>query len=819
MYSKRVVVGRPFCIFAFYCFYKMLKYLTLTSLLLMVAHGLVAQTGQRKQLLDASTGMPVAFANVVFDRQGKGTMSDINGFFNVDVDAVGDSVFIRCLGYHPQAIGKKEFAALISILMSPSNYELSPVDVYPGVNPALAIMVQVVRNIPVNNPDLTADYQCNIYHKMVFRYLVNDSLRYPGSISPRLAASMDDHYLLLMESLSEKRHKAPGTSSEQVISSRVSGFNDASLAMLPVQIQPFVFYQKYVKLMDDDYLNPVSDQGIDHYFFHIEDTVTNALGDTLYYISFVPKRRSNINGLKGSLHVHAQTWAIKSVSATAEKTGGSLWLTIRQNYRQVNGVQWFPEQLESSLVIIPKRFSPQMPYPIVAEGKSYVTSVNLNPTFTAKDFSMFALTDKSQSTNAPSIDTYRYVPLSAKDSATYLKIDSIGRQKNLDNLLALQRNLLDGYIPIGVMKLDYRKLFDYTSFEGLKLGIGLWTSEKVSEVWSTGGYFVHGFASHQNNYGVGAKLIVSKRLESSLNVNWRDEFAEVGVYSFVDGFKLRSPESFRKFLSETMDRRRELLFSAESRIAKGLKGRINALYNESEPVANYSFFVDNTVVAPAYTGAEVSLNLRYQPRESLAFSSMGVYSEGSPWPVMWLNLAYGQGDEAVAFDYSKIEMQVEHPLILSPAQSLVLRLVGGGIWGDCPPSLLYSAFGTYKSLGVDIPHAFSTMRMNEFAANRFATASLVYNYAFNLNSGTKFKPVLELSSKAGWADFRPSGMLNGYNVFSFSEGYYESGASVKRLLGSQFVQYGVGCHYRYGPYSFTNWQQNLAMVVCVELTL
>jgi hypothetical protein len=797
----------------------MLKYLTLTCLLLLLAPGLVAQHGQQKQLLDASTGMPVAFANVVFDRQGKGTMSDINGFFEVDNDAVGDSVFIRCLGYRPQAIGKKDLAGLVSILLSPSNYELSPVDVYPGVNPALAIMVQVVRNIPVNNPDLTSDYQCNIYHKMVFRYLVNDSLRYAGSISPRLAASMDDHYLLLMESLSEKRHKVPGTSSEQVISSRVSGFTDASLAMLPVQIQPFVFYQKYVKLLDDDYLNPVSEQGIDQYFFQLEDTVTDAHGDTLYYISFVPKHRSNINGLKGSLHVHAPTWAIKSVSATAEKTGGSLWLTIRQNYSQVNGVQWFPEQLESSLVIIPKRFSPQMPYPIVAEGKSYVTSVNLAPDFTAKDFSMFALTDKSQSTNAPSIDGFRYVPLSAKDSATYLKIDSIGRQRNLDNLLALQRNLLDGYIPIGVVKLDYRKLFDYTSFEGFKLGIGLWTSEKVSDVWSTGGYFVHGFSTHQNNYGLGAKLFVSERLESSLNLNWRDEFAEVGAFSFVDGFKLRSPESFRKFLSETMDRRKELLFSAESRIAKGLKGRINALYNESEPVANYAFFNDNTIVAPAYSGAEVSVNLRYQPNESLALSSMGVYSEGSPWPVMWLNVAYGRGNEAVAFDYSKVEMQVEHPFKLSSAQALLLRLVGGGAWGDGPPSLLYSAFGTYKGLGVDIPHAFATMRMNEFAANRFVIASLAYTYAFNLNSKTKFKPLLELSSKAGWADFNPSGMLNNYNVLSFGKGYYESGASVKRLLGSQFVRYGVGCYYRYGPYSFTNWQQNLTMVVCVEFTL
>jgi len=230
--------------------------------------------------------------------------------------------------------------------------KLSNINVYPGENPAITIMKKVVAYKNMHNPDLTTNYSCILYHKLSFSFEIPDSVDIKSN--PKLQQMEQftkNSHLLLIESVSEKKHLKPDKTNERLISGRVSGFKDPALSYLPAQLQPFTFYNKYISLLDMQYLNPVSDQGLKYYSFLLTDTLVNAQNDTIFYIKFKPKKGKNFAGLTGALHIYRPDWAIKTVSVESASSDNTNILKIRQNYRLVDDSVWFPFQMESNLTI------------------------------------------------------------------------------------------------------------------------------------------------------------------------------------------------------------------------------------------------------------------------------------------------------------------------------------------------------------------------------------------------------------------------------------------------------------------------------------
>ncbi|MFT3740088.1 MAG: DUF5686 family protein [Breznakibacter sp.] len=793
------------------------RYVSVISLFLFFIDGF-SQGNIRCQLIDSLTKQPVPFANVAVTGKTLGTTSDINGYFGLAYVAPDDRLQISCIGYKTIAISCSELQTMDVLMLVPQPYSLLQIDVFPTKNVAFEVMEKVLDHRNRNNPDESTDYKCIVYHKMTFRYLGPDSLADGKKMPTQHVATLHDQHLMLIESVSEKKHQRPGKFSEKLITGRVSGLTEPVLAILPAQIQPFAFYNERLELLGKEFLNPLSPMGLKEYLFVLEDTLFDAGGDVLYYISFSPKKNANISGMSGTFHIHAATWGIKSVAATTISEGTPYVLSIRQNYRLVDGRIWFPEQLESSLRILSVPALPKSPYPLLAEGKSYVMGVDLSPRFSPNEFSSTVLRDETYKNNAPSVDAYRYVPLSRTDSLTYRIVDSLGRKVNLDKMVQFQKNLLHGYIPVGPMKLDYRKLVDYSSYQGWKLGIGLATGESVSQRIDAGGYFVHAFGINENMYGGSFDVHLSKEHQAKFSLEWKNDYAETGAFSFLDGFKMFSPESFRKYLSESMDRNTTWIVAAESRLGGGWKARLQWTGYEIEPRIPYRF-VQNPMVGQAFSGHEGAIQFRWRPGETYTWSPLGLFANSANGPVLWANIRYGELDGPSRTAYYKAEGQGELTTNLTASRSVSFRLTAGGIWGDYNSTLLYSGFGTYKQVGLEIPHSFSTMRMNEFAADRFALFSFAHEWAFNLNKKSSFKPRLVFTSKAGWADASRASSSITYPIFSFRKGYFESGLSLHDLLRHSFIRYGVGVHYRYGPYAFDRVADNFALNLLVGFAL
>src|SRR5690606_1962654 len=161
-------------------------------------------------------------------------------------------------------------------------------------------------------------------------------------------ALLKDSPLFIMESVSERKFIAPDISEEIVIGTKVSGFQNPSFASLATDLQPFSFYKDNIKLFDIQYLNPISKGSLKKYRFKIEDTLFQNK-DTVYIISFQPQKNKNFEGLKGSLYISTNKYAVQNVIATPFEKG-KIDIKIQQQYTFVDNKYWFPEQLNYALM-------------------------------------------------------------------------------------------------------------------------------------------------------------------------------------------------------------------------------------------------------------------------------------------------------------------------------------------------------------------------------------------------------------------------------------------------------------------------------------
>jgi len=760
----------------------------------------------RGNVVDCLTKQPIAFANIIYPHQLGGTISNLDGSFSLDGRLETDSVLITCLGYKSITTTKYLLERNRTICLSPETIALSEVTVKPENNQAIDIIKKAIQNIPLNNPDASLNYECNIYNKMTFRFDLPENASTPDSNVQDSNQNINIKDLLLIESVATKRHRAPDETNESVIYGRVSGFENPALSVIPSQLQPFSFYQKTLKILDTEYLNPLSKDGLDYYNYLLEDTIATLNADTLYYISFSPKPSANIQAITGSFHISSNGYALKTVSAHSSETDAQISLSIKQKYNQVDG-HWFPIEMESELILMPNSLKTKTIYPLIGKGKSYVSAIVFNPTFKKDAFSEITFKDETQKSTNSDIKTYRYVPLTAKDSLTYRYIDSIGRANRYDKLLELQKSLAEGYIAIGILDMDIRKIIGYNSFEGLKLGMGLWTNDKVSKLYSLGGYSTYGFSQNRIGYGGGIKLNLKPSHETTLMALYKNDFEGSGNIVFHEGFEKKSLESLKNNLFECMALKTSIEGSLSTRMLKYFK--LSAWVNQSKTNPFNAFpFQRGSEIENNYELTKIGIKLKWQNKETISQTYLGTFPNPSKWPKVWLNLSTGKGS---TYNFSGIETQVQQSFYFKPSQESKYRIVAGNRWGNMPDGELYSYFGSYRLPGIDVPFTFNTMRTNEFAMNRFTAIFLSHNIPLRINREGKFKPELLFSSSAIWGDAFQS------NISSIPKGYYESGVNLNNIFTQFIFKYGIGVFYRYGAYAFEKPIDNLSIKLALQL--
>ena len=186
-----------------------------------------------------------------------------------------------------------------------------------------------------------------------------------------------------MESVNYRIFKAPSSNYEKVIASKISGFKDPLFSLLITQIQSISFYDDMFIILDKKYVNPISKGSTSKYFFLMQDTLYQNL-DTVFVISYRPRRNTNFDALNGLLYINTNGYAIQNVTAHPAREEGGISINIQQQYEQIDSSKWFPLQLNTEMYF--QNLVVNNSHKIIAKGWTYIKEIQLNPTLKRRDF-------------------------------------------------------------------------------------------------------------------------------------------------------------------------------------------------------------------------------------------------------------------------------------------------------------------------------------------------------------------------------------------------------------------------------------------------
>lgn len=779
---------------------------------------------------DESTREPLPFVNITFDEGRKGTVSKIDGNFEVTLPSNTKKLVFSYVGYEATSVElpNSQTYQHVNVKLRRKAINLNEVNIYPGENPAHRIIKNVLENRDRNNPEKMRSFSYTSYNKMHFT-VVEDTLA-KGNQLPLLVDSLEKdtselkikkylnkQHLLLIEFVSERNFKYPSKNHEKVTSSRVSGLTDPMFVLLATQMQSFSFYNEFFVLMDKRFVNPISQGNTSRYFFLLEDTLFTQNQDSIFVISYRPRKGKNFDGLKGSLYINSNGYAIQNVIAEPVSDNELFGLKIQQQYELIDNKQWFPTQLNTDILYksLQVKTKSRSLY-LAAIGKTYFSNIKITPNTDSIKFSNIELEVAPDATRKDSTywNRYRYTPLTAKDSATYHLIDSVGKKLKLDQTMKAFEAIIYGNIPWGIFNIDYRKIIGYNRYEGLRTGLGLATNQNLMKFASVGGYFTYGFKDKGFKYSFFTQIFPYWYSDTKLTLRYNNGLTETGKISFVDESSMLS-DLYREFYIKNFNESEEKEVSFSFRALQHFK--FNIFLNHSDKTFYSYAFNSSTPPLTSYTlgFTETGIQMKFAFNEKFMKTPRGMMvSMGTKYPILWLNYVKGVKLAGGDFNYTKYEARLAKTFITKAFGKSQFVVKGAYADGAVPLSNLYIGQACYGNFGIDVENNFNTMRQGEFFSSEFLSVFFRQNFGNLLFKRPKFKPEIILATSAGWGKLKNPGLHQGVSFKTMEKGYYESGLLINKLVSSTFVNMGFGVYYRWGDYSFVKTADNF----CYKIT-
>ncbi len=785
------------------------------------------------QVLDKDTNEPLAFVHILPNGQAQnGRLTDIDGRFDLDFPDGTDSLTFTYLGYAPLTLSLIFIKKEKIILLKPKGVGLPEIVVLPGENPAHRIIKKAISNKDKNNPEKNYNFKYKSYNKFVtdlefHKEIYEDKAlgglfgKFRDSSLTRARANaleqrLDNSYLMIMESVTERQFSPPDKNKEIVLASQISGIEEPAISALATSFQPFSFYRDYIFLIDKNYINPISKGSIQKYLFQLEPDTLFQGRDTIYKISFRPRKGKNFNGLTGILHINTNGYAIQNVQAEPYQATAT-FLKVEQQYQLIDNKQWFPVQLNFEMNW---KNGPYAFVNTVINGRSYLEDIKVDIEINKKTFGADQLTN-DEAVHERTEDYWkeeRIQPLTDKEKATYIFMEKMNKEMNLNFFYKMIEDV-SAYqqITLGKIALDLPRFLSYNNFEGSTFGIGVHTSKKLSKKFSAGGYVRYGELDKKYKYGGDVSFKFSPKIDGWIKLSYQKDLREPGqVYEPVFPINyVWVPGSFqRSFQTQLMDEMESYRLELGLQPLNFTRILFFTQQNKHTPLYNYQF--ENA--SPDFTFFETGVRLRWAYKEQTGRINGARFILESRYPKIfltytkgWDNLLTGQ------FDFHKIEFATAASFPTKYFGQTTLFLESGFVSGTLPYSKLFNGNGSFSR---DEPfliwNTFQTMRLYEFINDKYINLFIYQDFGNLIFNFKKWKPRFLLVQGIGWGDLSNPENHRELEFQTLQNGYYESGLIIQQLLRFKifnigYIGFGAGGFYRYGPYHLPELLDNFAL--------
>ncbi|MEM7040113.1 MAG: hypothetical protein AAF570_24285, partial [Bacteroidota bacterium] len=416
----------------------------------------------------------------------------------------------------------------------------------------------------------------------------------------------------------------------------------------------------------------------------------------------------------------------------------------------------------------------------------------------------------------------RRIPLTARDSLTYHRIDSIGEKLGLASLFNQTWNLLENRLAIGPVDVLLNRLMTANRVENVRLGIGLATNEKLSRRVELNGFFGYGIRDRAMKYGGGLQIRplgderlylggfyardlvesghrrIGVRPRSGLHLDFEREYGSRTWYVDV----METIITRQVYLGARPFQRLEIRFDARDEMVL--------------PAYDYSFEGRDT-----FHFVEAVATLRWMPGAVFARQGRRRFVAVNTLPTFTLRYTRGLDTYGGEFPYQKAEFSIDQTLDWTGVLRINYHLHGGHTDTELPRSRWYTFRSNYaRGNFADVPNGLNTMRYNEFAAGTWAVGRISLTPRLRWLRIGRFAPQPILGMAAAWGRLDQNLNHTGDLPIAPEQGYYEGAFSLRRLfpipkqdnlLNSYLQALYLGAFYRFGPYGFADWRENVAV--------
>lgn len=804
-------------------------------LLLLFSFGPVTQLASQSllqgRILEKESKLPIPFATIVYQKQSlqRGIIADVDGKFEL-VDPDVNSITVSCVGYKPQKVllTAQSNRSYFIVELETAIQEINEIVVTPANNPALRIIRKVLDNKAVNNFENYDAYSYRCYFKTVVDIKLADDASQQDSLTLTKNQRLKKQAPFISEAVIECL-KSSDRIENKIIAQKTSGFGD------PLLVQSFVsmfhkaisFYSNSIALFElplgndksiTEYVSPLSDGCLRSYEYELEDSYLNTT-DTVFVINFRPKKGKNFNGLKGTLFISSTGFALKNIVVEPSEKG-LIGFKFRQDYELI-GTKWFPTKLDEEIGWVANKVNKTTnAYPVYRITSNIDNvSYTLNEDQRSIHLEKVYLDEASLQQSDRILDAVRPDSLSTREKNTYHVVDSLGRKHRFDYWATLLPKLAAGRIPVKWVDVDFNRLYNHTTYEGSRVGIGLYTNEKVSKALSLGGFVGYGLRDKQLKYGGELMVDINKYHELQLKLSYQNNLQEVG--------RSNHPQAdlsnyLRSFMGSRFDKLIQKKIELGFRSLRFLKVTTSVSINEYSPTYAYSY---KGASLSRYQADELGISATYAYGEELATigNQRQVNYKGNPV----ITVSYNRGFNLLnnnSYNYNRLEATVDYSMYNGRVGQSNIRLASGLIDRSLPYGLLFTGEGSKSSsMPLLINTTFQTMLPYEFLSDRYLHLFYSHNFGSLLLNTPKFKPQFIVVQNTGWGSLT-NASYQGIDFKTKERIYLESGLIINNLLKFNYINMfylnvGVGGFYRYGYYGSTNFSDNFALKLSVTMSL
>ena len=308
------------------------------------------------------------------------------------------------------------------------------------------------------------------------------------------------------------------------------------------------------------------------------------------------------------------------------------------------------------------------------------------------------------------------------------------------------------------------------------------------------------------------------------SLSYYDDVTETGaVNDFAKESNFFNDDVLRSLFIKKMDKTQNQEIKISFRTLKYLK--VNLALNNTKKTPgylyNYLFNPGNpNILKTDFYFSDLSLGLRYAYKEKFIKNAYNKMSLGTNFPVIFFKYTKSLNNFLDGeYSYDRFDFKLKKSVYTKYLGKTSVTINAGYINGDVPYCNLYNGHGSYRFFSIMAPNSFATMRMNEFVSNKYFALFFSHDFGKLLFKTPKFQPEFAIVSNFAFGNLNNANRHLGVPVKTLNKGYFESGLLINNLLNMQIYNLGVAAFYRYGPYTFDNFHDNISLKITLKYTL